>query len=373
VINEVLGSIRVVKSFGQEDNERDRFSGQANKAVKGQLQVAKTGAVFYFFVGMIFAVATALFIFIGSGYVKSGEMTLGELTLVIAYLAQIYGPIEKITKNVNDIQSSVTSLDRVFALLDIQKEVKEEEHPHHITQLTGSFQFRNVSFCYDQNKPILDDISFELKPGDRVGIVGSTGAGKSTLASLLTRFYDPSTGSITVDGRDIRNYKLTEYRKLFGIVLQEPVLFSTTIAENIAYGRPNASMNEIIQAAKNANAHEFIIRCTEGYNTRIGERGMQLSGGERQRLSLARAFIKDAPVLILDEPTSSVDVYTEAQIMQAMERLMKGRNTFLITHRLDTLQLCNVILHLEHGKIVKIIRDPGASYTFVTAGQNTYS
>lgn len=191
--------------------------------------------------------------------------------------------------------------------------------------------------------------------------MGSTGAGKSTLINLLCRFYDPSTGRIVVDGTDIRDFKLTDYRNQFGIVLQEPILFSNSIGENIAYGKPNATKKEIIEAAKAANAHDFIMKTPDGYDTLVGQRGMQLSGGERQRISIARAFIKNAPILILDEPTSSLDVRTESQIMEAMENLMVGRTTFLITHRLDTLRSCNVILHLERGRLVDIVRNTDAT------------
>jgi ATP-binding cassette subfamily B protein len=187
--------------------------------------------------------------------------------------------------------------------------------------------------------------------------MGSTGAGKSTLVSVLNRFYDPSEGVVMIDGVNVKNYKLKDYRSQFSIVLQEPVLFSTTIMENIRYGKVGATEKEIIEAAKAANAHEFIMRSKDGYNTMVGERGMQLSGGERQRISIARAFIKNAPVLILDEPTSSLDIKTEAQIMEAMERLMEGRTTFMITHRLDTLSSCNLVLHLENGEMVEVVRD----------------
>ncbi|MDQ3683658.1 MAG: ABC transporter ATP-binding protein/permease [Bacteroidota bacterium] len=357
VANEVLNSLRIVKAFGQEEGEGERFTNQAQEAVKGQVKMAWTGAIFDFFVGLIFAIGTALFIYFGATFVRSGQMTLGELTLVLAYLTQIYGPLEKISKNVNDIQSSLTSLGRIFSVLDNEKEVKEIEHPIHLSKIKGSVIFDHVSFFYEKERTTLLDISFEIKPGDRVGIMGSTGAGKSTLINLLCRFYDPTSGKIIVDGKDIKEYKLSDYRNQFGIVLQDPILFSNSIGENIAYGRPKATQKEIIDAAIAANAHNFIIKSKDGYDTMVGQRGMQLSGGERQRISLARAFIKNAPVLILDEPTSSLDIKTEALIMEAMERLMEGRTTFMITHRLDTLNTCNLILHLENGKLMEVIRD----------------
>jgi ATP-binding cassette subfamily B protein len=362
VIHEVLTSLRVVKSFGQEDNEEQRFSSRADEAVKGQMRMAKLGAGFSFLVNMVLAISTALFLYLGARYVHLGKMTLGDMTLVLAYLAQMFSPLQSIIKNLNEVQSSVVSIDRVFSVLDEEKEVIEMAHAQHLPRVQGGFFFENVSFAYEQTRPILNNISFEIKPGDRVGIMGTTGAGKSTLVSLLMRFYDPSSGKISVDGKDIRKYKLADYRSQFSIVLQEPVLFSTTIAENIRYGRPNATDKDVMDAAIAANAHDFITRHKDGYQAMVGERGMQLSGGERQRISLARAFIKNAPVLILDEPTSSLDIRTEGLIMDAMERLMAGRTTFMITHRLDSLDTCNVILHLEKGSLAEVVRDHDAAY-----------
>ncbi|GAA4013925.1 ABC transporter ATP-binding protein [Hymenobacter fastidiosus] len=355
VIQEVLTSLRVVKAFGQENGESGRFMSKTDMAMKGQLKVAWIDASFYFCIGMTYAIGTALFIFLGAKYVYSGEMTLGELTMVMTYLGQIYGPLDTISRNLNEVQSSLVSLGRVYSLLDEEKEVKEIANPVNFIRANGLFEFHNVSFHYKKETSILNDLSFKIYPGDRVGIIGSTGAGKSTLISLITRFYDPTYGQILVDGVNIKEYKLSDYRKQFSIVLQEPVLFSTTIGENIAYGLPNASKAEITEAAKMANAHNFIINYPDGYDTLTGERGMNLSGGERQRISIARAFIKNAPILILDEPTSSLDVKNESQIMEAMERLVKGRTTFLITHRLDMLNSCNIILHLEKGCLEEII------------------
>lgn len=362
VIHEVLSSLRVVKAFGQEENENKRFSTSADAVVKGQLQMARIGAGFSFLVNMLLAGASAFILYLGAMDVHAGKMTLGELTIVLAYLVQIFWPLQSIIKNLNDIQSSITSIDRVFSVLDQEKEVIERPDAKHLTRVNGSFEFENVCFSYNKEKPTLQNISFKVMPGDRVGIMGSTGAGKSTLISLLMRFYDPTSGLISIDGSDIRSFKLADYRQQFSMVLQEPVLFSTTIKENIAYGRSGATDKEIIDAAIAANAHNFIIKSKDGYDTLVGERGMQLSGGERQRISLARAFIKNAPVLILDEPTSSLDVKTEALIMEAMERLMEGRTTFMITHRLDTLNSCNLILHLENGLLIDTVRDHDVNF-----------
>ncbi|MDQ3842596.1 MAG: ABC transporter ATP-binding protein/permease [Bacteroidota bacterium] len=362
VLNEVISSLRVVKAFGQEDSEERRFAGQANNVIKGQVKMAKFGSLFNSLVGILFAIGTASFIYFGATYVHQGQMTLGELTLVLAYLSQVFTPLQAIAKNINSIQSAILSVERVFELLDQEKEVEESPDSIHLPRAKGAFEFQNVSFSYEEDRAILQNVSFKIKAGDRVGIMGSTGAGKTTLFSLLIRFYDTACGKILIDDSDIKNFKLADYRNQFSIVLQEPVLFSTTIAENIRYGRPGATEKEIIEAAKAANAHEFITKSKDGYNTMVGERGMKLSGGERQRISIARAFIKNAPVLILDEPTSSLDVRTEAQVMVAMERLMEGRTTFMITHRLDSLSSCNVIVHLENGKLVDFVRDHDVNF-----------
>jgi ATP-binding cassette subfamily B protein len=355
VVHEALNSLRVVKAFGQEEHEEKRFVSKADEAVRGEVKMAVTGGAFDLMIGLIFALGSALFLYYGALFVHENKMSLGELTLILAYLTQIFGPLEKISKNLNSVQSSLTSLDRIFTILDQEPEVKESVHPKHLNTLKGSFVFKNVSFEYDKNRPTLHDLSFEIKPGDKVGIMGSTGSGKSTLINLITRFYDPSSGSIIADGIDIREYKLTDYRKQFGIVLQDAVLFSTSIEENIAYGKPYSTKKEILDAAKFANIHDYIMQSNDGYATKVGQRGMQLSGGERQRISLARAFIKNAPVLIMDEPTSALDIRTEGLIIDAMEKLMERRTTFLITHRLDTLKSCNVIIHLDKGKIIDIL------------------
>ena len=232
-------------------------------------------------------------------------------------------------------------------------DVAERPHARPLKRATGAIEFRGVGFAYDRENLVLDGVSFAIEAGTRLGIAGRTGAGKSTLMSLLMRFYDPSTGQIFLDGVDLRDYKLAELRNQFAIVMQEPVLFSTSIAENIAYGRPGASFQDIVTAAKVANAHDFIVALPDGYDTLVGERGLRLSGGERQRIALARAFLKDAPILILDEPTSAIDVATEALIMEAMQRVMAGRTTLMIAHRLSTLEVCDARMVIEHGRLVE--------------------
>jgi ATP-binding cassette subfamily B protein len=273
----------------------------------------------------------------------------------MAYLAQVFGPLVTISKNVTSLQSSLSSIERVFTILDYEQEVIEHPDPVHVPAPIDSIEFDRVKFSYNKSKTIINDVSFKIVGGSLIGILGATGAGKSTLINLLMRFYDVDSGRILLNGVNIRRVKIPEYRSLFSIVLQEPILFSTTIRENIAYGKTDASEREIIEAAKDANAHEFICNLEKGYDSEVGERGMQLSGGERQRISIARAFLTNAPILILDEPTSSVDVGTEALIMEALDRLMTGRTTLLITHRLDTLQRCDALIHLSNGQMLEFI------------------
>jgi len=272
---------------------------------------------------------------------------------VMGYLLQLYRPLQSISKKVGQLQRSLARAERTFALLDQAPEITEKPNAMPLSRARGALSFQNVSFAYEgENSPVLQNVSLGVLPGTRVGIAGATGAGKTTLVSLLTRFYDPTSGRITLDGLDLRDYRIADLRSQFAIVLQEPVLFSTSIAENIAYARPDATSEESVAAARAANAHEFITGLPEGYDTQVGERGMRLSGGERQRISLARAFLKDAPILILDEPTSSVDTKTEAVIMEAMTRLMHERTTFMIAHRLSTLANCDARLQIEGGRAI---------------------
>jgi ATP-binding cassette subfamily B protein len=320
--------------------------------MKARIRLSLAEGAFGLLINLTTAVGTAAVLFIGVRSVLAGVVTIGELLMVIAYLAQLYSPLKSISKTSATVQSSIVSLERSFELLDEKPDVTERIDARSIARANGAIAFSDVCFGYGSNHPVLTDISFEIKPGTRVGIAGPTGAGKTTLISLLMRFYDPASGQILLDGADLRDYKLWDLRNQFSIVLQESVLFSTTIAENIAYARPDATEDEIIAAAKAANAHEFILGLPDRYETQVGERGMRLSGGERQRISLARAFLKDAPILILDEPTSSVDLKTEAGIMDAMRRLMHGRTTFMIAHRLSTLEGCDVRLELQNGRLV---------------------
>jgi ATP-binding cassette subfamily B protein len=349
VVQEVLSAVRVVKAFGREDREHERFLHQSNRRVRRELEVSALQGSFDLLVALVMAGGSAAALLIGVQQVRAGALSLGSLLLVMAYLQQIYKPLRMLSKKTVALESSMASAERAFALLDKVPEVAERKDAHRVGRSTGSLLFLDVSFAYDADHTVLHRVSFAAPPGTRVGIRGTTGAGKSSLMGLLMRFYDPTDGQIQLDGVDLRDYNLGDLRRQFGIVLQEPVLFASTIGENIAYGRPEATREQIAEAARLANAHEFISALPEGYDTTVGERGMRLSGGERQRISLARAFLLDAPILILDEPTSSVDVKTEAVIIEAMNRLMEGRTTFLISHRLDALAGCDMQIELEKG------------------------
>jgi ATP-binding cassette subfamily B protein len=351
VLQEVLSALRVVKAFGKEDVEKERLVDVATQGMRAHVQVVATKARFDGFVGLIGAAGTAAVLITGVMQVQSGALTLGELLLVLAYLTHLYGPIEVVVGQMGNLQSSLASAERALALLDTVSEVIERPNARAIGRAAGSIEFRRVSFTYGNGHPVLDRVSFLAPAGTRVGLIGPTGAGKTTLVNLMTRLYDPADGGILLDGVDLRDYRLADLRNQFAIVIQEPVLFSKTIEENIAYARPGATRDEIVAAAQQAHAHEFIMGLPDGYGTRVGERGMRLSGGERQRVSLARAFLKDAPILILDEPTSSVDMKTEALIMAALERLMHGRTTFIIAHRPSTLRTCDIVLVLEDGRL----------------------
>ena len=357
VIQEVLGSIRVIKAFGQEHREHERFIRHSSKRMSGQVRLSMMQATYNMLVGLTIACGTGAALYVGVRHVRAGLLTIGSLLVVMAYIGQVYQPLQLLTTKVTDLEIWFASLERAFMLFDQSAEIAESPHAAPLMRAQGHFEFRNVSFEYDKSGRGLQHISFEVPAGARVGVVGGTGAGKTTLLNLLMRFYDPCHGQVLLDGRDLREYRISDLRKQFSVVLQEPVLFGASISENIAYGKPDASDQEIIAAATAAASHDFISKLPEGYDTRSGERGALLSGGERQRISLARAFLRDSPILILDEPTSSVDMQTESSIMAAIDNLMRSKTTFMIAHRLHTLKNCDIILVLEHGRLVEARKD----------------
>jgi ATP-binding cassette subfamily B protein len=356
VVQEVLGALRVVKAFGREAHESDRYLGSATRAMRGQLSVIAGEATFGLLVAFTLAIGTAVVLWVGVGDVRAGALSLGNLLLVMGYLAQLYKPVETISKRVTGLQSALASAERTIALLEQPRDVEERPRALRLKRAAGDIEFRGVSFRYGDGPLVLRDVSLEVPHGARVGIVGQTGAGKTTLISLLLRFFDPCTGAVLLDGVDLREYALADLRNQYALVLQESVLFSTTIAENIAYGRPGASAEEIAAAARAAHAHDFVSALPEGYETVVGERGMTLSGGERQRVALARAFLRDAPILVLDEPTSAIDMASEKVILEALDALMRGRTAFIIAHRLHTLAGCDLQIEVADGRIVSVER-----------------
>jgi ATP-binding cassette, subfamily B, bacterial len=353
VIHESLSMMRVIVAFGREEHEHRRFRQQTVKAVAARVKVTLRQTLFSLVVNMTTAVGSSLVLGFGAYHVIQGKLTMGDMLVVIAYIAAVYKPLETISYTLGSLQNRFVNLKAAFELLDTEPEIRDTPRARTLDACRGHVVYQNVEFSYSGRTDTLKDASFEAKPGQVIGIVGPTGAGKSTLVSLLPRFYDPKGGRILLDGVDTKDLALKSLRDQVSIVLQEPLLFSGTIAENIRYGRLEAGESEIIAAAKAANAHDFIMRLPQQYQTMLGERGAAVSGGERQRISVARAFLKNAPILILDEPTSSVDSKTEAVILEALDRLMAGRTTFMIAHRLSTLHEADHILVLSHGRIIE--------------------
>lgn len=353
IIHEAISMLRVIVAFGHEDYEYGRFRAQGERTVDARVKLTVRQTLFSLVVDTLTAVGTALVLWVGASRVLDGKLTVGQLTVVLAYLAAVYSPLETISHTVGSLQEVFISLKFAFDLLDKEPEIRDRPEALHVVRAAGRIAFQGVHFSYQGRVDTLKNISFEAGAGQVIAIVGPTGAGKTTLVSLIPRFYDCKQGRVLLDGIDVRNLTLESLREQISIVLQEPLLFSGTIADNIRYGRMDADHQEIIEAARAANAHDFIMRLPEQYETALGERGAQLSGGERQRVAVARAFLKNAPVLILDEPTAAIDSKTEAVILDALDRLMMGRTTLMIAHRLSTIRRADLILVLDHGCLVE--------------------
>jgi ATP-binding cassette subfamily B protein len=353
IVNEAMSMLRVIVPFGRERHEHRRFREQGETAARERVQLTVRQTLFNLAVTTCTALGTALVFYFGFREHFEGNLSLGGLVVLLSYIAAVYAPLEQISTTLGNLHQQLVQLKASFDLLDMQPEVKEAPDAIDLGQARGEVELDGVQFAYRGRVPVLRDVSLHVPAGSRVAIVGPTGAGKTTMLSLLVRFYDPQRGRILVDGVDIRRLTLASLRSQIALVLQEPLLFAGSVASNIRYGRLDASMDEVIAAAKAANAHEFISRLPHGYETLIGERGAGLSGGERQRISVARAFLKDAPILVLDEPTSSIDSKTEQVILDALDRLAVGRTTFTIAHRLSTIRDADLIVVLDHGAIVE--------------------
>jgi ATP-binding cassette, subfamily B, bacterial len=353
IVHESMSMLRVIVSFGREPYEFNRFREQGERAVDERVKLTVRQTTFTLLVSTITAAGTAFVLGYGFYLVLDGQLEIGKLIVLMSYVGAVYQPLEQVSGSVGMLQTELVALRGSFLLLETAPEVVEDPHAVAIDRARGEIKYENVSFSYQGRKDTLHEISFEALPGQRIAIVGPTGAGKTTLTSLLVRFYDPRDGRIYLDGIDVRKLKLHSLRDQISLVLQEPLLFSGTVAENIRYGRLDATMDDVIEAARSAGAHDFIESLPQGYETVLGERGAQLSGGERQRVCVARAFIKDAPILILDEPTSSIDSKTEAIILDSLERLMVGRTSFMIAHRLSTIRHADKIVVIDRGRVVE--------------------
>ena len=353
-VQEAISGIRAVQAFGREKLEDERFRSQAESSLRASLHLTVLQTASQSIVGLLLALATALLIGISAYRVLQGRLSTGDVVLTVAYVTMLFRPLETLANTAAYIQGAVAGARRVLAILDTTPDVADNPGAIKLTaRARGEIELQAVSFGYRAAQVALDDVSLHIPAGMTLALVGPSGAGKTTLVSLLMRFYDPSAGTILLDGRDIRGITLASLRQNISLVLQEPVLFGSTIAENIAYGLGGASLEQIEAAAKAAGAHEFIMELPQRYDTKLGERGVSLSGGQRQRISIARAFLKDAPVLIMDEPTSALDSKTEAQLLETLEKLKRARTTIIIAHRLSTIRSVDRIAVLSRGRIVE--------------------
>jgi ATP-binding cassette, subfamily B, bacterial len=375
LLSNVLPGVRVVKSFVQEDREYERFRRQSEDYMNARVDAARIFAGFSRSTNFVMSLSM-LSIWGFGGYLAlqnptglaQDGVTVGVLVMFMTLVAQFYSPLQELTQMSQQVQQAATSGQRVFEVLDTVPDMEDRPDALELDRIQGSVEFRNVTFGYDERRPVLRNVSFRIEPGEMIGLVGPSGAGKSTTINLICRFYDTTGGTVLVDDHDVRDVRLQSLRNQIGIVLQEPFLFHGTIAENIAYGCPKAPMEDIIRAAKAANTHDFILSFPDGYDTMVGERGTRLSGGERQRISIARAILKNPRILILDEATSSVDTETEALIQEAIDRLVHGRTTFAVAHRLSTLQHANRLLVLDKGRLV----ESGTHQELLARGEGTF-
>jgi ABC-type multidrug transport system fused ATPase/permease subunit len=374
IVHEAMSMLRVIVTFGREDHEHRKFKEQGKVAVDERVKLTVSQSLYTLGVQTASAAGLSLILGVGAWHVMNGKLSVGELIVILTYMASVYQPLEQLSTTVGMIHEELVQFNASISLLDMEPEVKEKPDAIELDRVRGWITAEDVSFAYSSRKRTLEDVSFRVAPGERVAVVGHTGAGKSTLMSLLIRFYDPKQGRIAFDGIDLRDVTLASLRNQISVVLQEPLLFSGTIAENIRYGSLEASDEEIEAAARAANCHDFIVQLPDGYDTVLGERGAHISGGERQRICVARAFLRDAPILILDEPTSSIDSKTEDVILDSLEELMEGRTSFMIAHRLSTVRHADQILVMQDGRVVEKgiheeLVDRGGVYTGLHTAQ----
>ena len=350
---ETLGSIRIIQGLAQEDRVDERFQAQSENHHQASLELVRYQARITPLVDIIAAFGVTIVIWYGATRVMAGELTTGDIVLFFAYVSSLYGPMKALARFSVDIDKATVAAERIAEVLLVRSDVADREGALKVSHLEGKIEFRNVSFEYEPGQPVLTGINLSIAAGEKIAIVGATGAGKSTLASLIPRFYDPTRGQMLIDGRDIRNCAVQSLREQISLVLQDSLLFSGSIRENIAFGRPGATDEQIAAAAVTANADEFIQQLPEGYETLVAERGTTLSGGQKQRIAIARAILRDAPILLLDEPTSSLDSSSEQIVIEALERAARGHTTLIIAHRLSTTRLADRIVVLDQGRIVE--------------------
>jgi subfamily B ATP-binding cassette protein MsbA len=365
---EVLGAVRIVQAFTREDFEDERFARQSSSTLEANLRARRLQAQFSPLVDILAGVGTAVVLFVGTHRVLSGQLSLGLLLVFLSYLGSLYKPMRQLSKLAYVSSRGVASAERVWEILDAEPDVRNLPGAQTAPRLTGRVVFDGVDFAYTRGRPVLRDIELEAKPGQVVAIVGPTGAGKSTLVSLIPRFFDPQRGHVLLDGADVRWLRLASVRSQIAIVPQEPILLEGSIRENIAYGSESASDADVMRAAETALVEEFVSRLPDGYETMVGERGASLSGGERQRISIARALVRNAPILILDEPTSSLDPRSERLLMEALSNLLVGRTCFVIAHRMSTIVGADQVLVLDRGRIV----ERGTHQQLMTVEQGLY-
>jgi ATP-binding cassette subfamily B protein len=355
---EDLSFVKVVQAYGREDETVRKFYAQAHESFLANLRLTVTNIGSSLVVTTLMSLGTALLFYVGTLHVLDGTLTLGSLTVFITYLGMLYGPIQNLTGVAWALEAAASGAARCFEILDADNDVEDQPAATDIQLARGDLKFDRVEFAYSSDRKVLEDITLAITPGQRIAFVGGTGAGKSTLLSLVARFYDPTKGQISLDGRNLKSITKKSLRAQISIVLQDTLLFSTTVRENIAYGRPDATDEEIIEVARRAQAFDFIMAMPNGFDSQIGERGGHLSVGQRQRIGIARAFLKNTPILLLDEPTSALDPVTEAAIMETLFDLMRSRTTLMVTHRLSTVHQFDKIVVLDKGRIVDIGRGP---------------
>ena len=364
---ESLSSIRVIQAFTLEPEAGKCFRARAEQSLEANQRMTRTQLFYSASAGFAVSLGTAAVVWVAGYQVMRGQLSVGDILVFLAYLGMLYQPMSTFSQSASIIQSAGAQLRRVFEIIDAMPDIADRPNARTLPAVRGEIEFKDVSFEYAKDRPVLKHLNLKIEPGQVLAVAGRTGAGKTTMASLLLRFYDPTTGAILLDGHDLRDLRVAWLRKQVSVVLQDPVLFSATVAENIAYGRPGASIKEVKEAARMAQADDFIAELPQGYETILGERGVNLSGGQRQRLSIARAFLKNAPILILDEPTSALDTQTEEALLSALRELMRDRTTFIIAHRLSTVRRADSIIVLDNGTITE-----RGSHADLLAGDTEY-